>query len=655
MPLIRLRSRSLLVAAVAVAFTALPALVFAVPVWADDSSGSTTALSQTDGSDQAATSGASSDSADSQPASQGASSDQTDLTSDQTDPSLPALTTPTTPATDSTDSSPTTDPAPGCSDPSTISTQQPQTTDVTPPQNDPSGDDSTLDSTGNLVINNNLCSSAASGDATVASSGAGGNATTGDADATATLINIISSVTGLDSGQVATFVQNIGDSYGDITIDPSSLNYVSSGGCSLCGGNSSLNSVVNSQINNNISLDANSGNADVSYNDSGGNATTGDANAILNLINIINSIIASNNLFIGIININGNLNGDILLPPDFLNSLLGLGTPLASSGPGGSPTGGSQLDSNSVEDINNNISLSAASGNATVANNGNGGSATTGNGSTNLTLLNLTGSQIIGQNALLVFINVLGNWLGMIVNTDPGTTSAVLGGGSSPGGSCGCSGLNLDSTSNSQINNNISLSAASGNATVANNGNGGNATTGDATASANIINIINSDISLSGWFGILFINVFGSWDGSFGINTAAGDPPVVPAQPGDDSGGGSTITGGALAVSGGIGGGTSGGNGGDFGGGSGGGFGGGGIAAGTQTADYYNTYQTTSVLGAYSGNSSPTSDPSISSFNLIAGLIGGLGCFWLLGRLERRHKNHQLIASHQPQIIEPSN
>jgi hypothetical protein len=29
-------------------------------------------------------------------------------------------------------------------------------------------------------------------------------------------------------------------------------------------------------------------------------------------------------------------------------------------------------------------------------------------------------------------------------------------------------------------------------------------------------------LSFSSWFGILFINVFGSWQGSFGVNTAAG-------------------------------------------------------------------------------------------------------------------------------------
>lgn len=31
-------------------------------------------------------------------------------------------------------------------------------------------------------------------------------------------------------------------------------------------------------------------------------------------------------------------------------------------------------------------------------------------------------------------------------------------------------------------------------------------------------------MGLTGWFGRLFINVFGTWNGSFGVNTSAGDP-----------------------------------------------------------------------------------------------------------------------------------
>jgi hypothetical protein len=70
----------------------------------------------------------------------------------------------------------------------------------------------------------------------------------------------------------------------------------------------------------------------------------------------------------------------------------------------------------------------------------------------------------------------------------------------------------------------VTANAQSGDATVSGNTNGGNAKTGDAHAGANIANIVNTNINLSDWFGMLFINVFGSWVGSFGVNTAAGNP-----------------------------------------------------------------------------------------------------------------------------------
>jgi hypothetical protein len=89
----------------------------------------------------------------------------------------------------------------------------------------------------------------------------------------------------------------------------------------------------------------------------------------------------------------------------------------------------------------------------------------------------------------------------------------------------------LNNTNNQAINNNVNVNAQSGDADVTHNTSGGNATTGNATASASIVNMINDSLNLNGWFGLLFINVFGTWNGSFGINTSAGDP-IVTSNPG---------------------------------------------------------------------------------------------------------------------------
>src|SRR5690606_2730582 len=82
------------------------------------------------------------------------------------------------------------------------------------------------------------------------------------------------------------------------------------------------------------------------------------------------------------------------------------------------------------------------------------------------------------------------------------------------------------------IQNNVNVGAFSGDAEVSHNTSAGHASSGDANANVNVANIVNSNFSFGGWFGLLFINIFGDWLGSFGSNTPYGDyvqpPSIVP-------------------------------------------------------------------------------------------------------------------------------
>jgi hypothetical protein len=226
-----------------------------------------------------------------------------------------------------------------------------------------------------------------------------------------------------------------------------------------------------------------------------------------------------------VININGNLNGDILLPADFVDQLVAANVPTTTINTAQLLNSSSSLANINNTGINNNLEATAASGNATVDKNTTSGNATTGDGSTNITAFNLTGSNVIGKNSILVFVNVLGKWTGLIVNAPPGTTAAQLGGGITQSLANSTGTLNGTSSTNNQINNNVKVGAQSGDAKVSENTTAGNATTGDADAAINLLNIANSEMSFSDWMGILFINVFGTWNGSFGMNTSAGDSP----------------------------------------------------------------------------------------------------------------------------------
>lgn len=388
-----------------------------------------------------------------------------------------------------------------------------------------------VNNTTDVSLDNKLTSNATTGDATVSKNTRAGDATTGDAAAIATFMNSINSSVGTSNGaDFASFVTDVvGDVHGDIMLYPMLLKAMLEAANKPKVTDTKLTNETNSKIKNDIELNATSGDATVSGNTHAGSATTGTANTVVNVMNFINSMIAANGSFVGTINIHGNLDGDILVAPDFLPQLLASNAKSSLA-----PTNTIDVSNKDTQSIVNNVTLVAETGDANVTKNTNAGNATTGDASTNLVLLNLSGHQVVASNSLLVFVNVLGKWVGIIVDAPTGSTAAALGNGvkshthTSPS-------LTVDNTTNSHITNNIDLTSKSGNATVDSNTNAGNATTGNATASANIANISGSQLGLSDWFGVLFINVFGNWHGSFGVDTAHGTVPIsggVGARPG---------------------------------------------------------------------------------------------------------------------------
>ncbi len=376
-------------------------------------------------------------------------------------------------------------------------------------------------STSASTITNAVSSTAISGNAVVANNTLAGNAQSGNATVTSNTINMLQSSITLNGALPQTFTMDITkDSRGDLVLDPS-LFLVQPASASCCGISTTLNVNNQDQIHNTISLNATSGNATVSGNTQAGNATTGSANAVANVINLANSSIGSASSFLGVINIYSNLDGDILLPPEALQ-VLASNAPTTTIDTSTIENGSLLSSFTDKQTISNNISTTAISGAASVDNNTQAGGATSGKAATNVTVLNLTGRQVVAANSLLVFVNVLGHWIGLILNEPTGTTAAALSGDTTS--ACACRDQNIDATGDTAITNNVDVNAASGDATVTHNTTAGNATSGDASASVNLLNITDSNLSLSNWFGILFINVFGSWTGSFGKDTAAGNP-----------------------------------------------------------------------------------------------------------------------------------
>ncbi len=442
------------------------------------------------------------------------------------------------------------------------------------------------------AITNNQTSNATSGNATVSGNTQAQDATTGMANVVSNFLNLINSAWGWGSGTLSYFVDNIfGNHTGDITLAPQTVGSGGGGiGCYFCfggtldsntntGANSTNTATTNANkdltvdyrptgtIDNNIDLLAQSGNAGVTGNTVGGSAKSGDANAELNLINMINSAIGSGGSFFGLINIFGDLNGDILFPKGFVDSLLGGSGGLGSgggsatasntgTGPNSNNTATTSSNSNatitdnSQSTFNNNINAAAQSGAADVSNNTKAGGATTGDSKTNTNTYNLFNSGVVGDNAVLVLVNVLGHWVGLVMGLPSGggsSQSALLGGNATvtnantgpnsnnTASSSTNSNLNVNYAPNSTINNNVRAGAISGDATVSGNTAAGGAASGDAGVATNVVNILGSNLSLTHWFGILVVNVFGDWFGSVGVNTPAGNAPAASAGVGGGS------------------------------------------------------------------------------------------------------------------------
>lgn len=391
----------------------------------------------------------------------------------------------------------------------------------------------TVTTTQTTTIRNDSDAAAASGDAAVTDNYTAGDAGSGNATADTTLVNVVGSATGLGGGTHTTFTRDIyGDVQGNLLIDPATLKPVN-GTSSVTLANPTQNSLSLVDIENNVNLAATSGNANVINNYLAGDATTGDAAALANIVNIVSSSVGAQNSFVGVVNIHGNLRGDILVPRSFIDELIASNA--ASPATTGEGAGGGTLTSNI--NIVDNVNLNAISGNATVAGNYQAGDATSGDAATSLTVFNLTGQQVIAKNSLLVFVNVMGKWVGMIVDAPAGATAAALGGGvESATTHAGAAG---DHAQTVNIRNNITANAQSGHATVAGNRTAGDASTGDASAGANILNLVHSSFDLGDWFGALFINVLGTWTGDFDVAGPHGEgtgTPIPPAAGGRPAG-----------------------------------------------------------------------------------------------------------------------
>ncbi len=301
------------------------------------------------------------------------------------------------------------------------------------------------------------------------------------------------------------------------TIDLRDASLLTSCDESICNGQEGLevNIVGDATIDNDLILDASSGRNLVSE---GGAATssieTGDAIAGLNLVNIANTTFINSQYLIVTLNAFSGVNGDIVFP-----SLLNF----FASGGDSSLASGSTISNAAT--VHNDVAAAADSGSNTT--DGSDMSViSTGTADAHTNVFNQINS-ILPDSQISILFRISGTWNGQIFGM-PSNVSQVRG----PDGSVYIFGNPeeqghidtptplLNSTTTAEINNNVLLDALSGQNAIE-NASTSVISTGNAIASANIVNIANQNVIGRNWI-LAIIDIFGDFTG----NIAFGRPDL---------------------------------------------------------------------------------------------------------------------------------
>lgn len=327
-------------------------------------------------------------------------------------------------------------------------------------------------------------------------------------------------------------------------------------------------------VGNNLTLSADSGHNAVNENTNGTSTIqTGNAQVDANVLTFVNNNLAGNVVF-GVVNIFGNLNGDIIIPQSAIDaagngcSSCGGSTTAANNGNGSNSTNDASANQNSTNNtfqtndatIENNLTYNATTGGNEVSRNtGDDSYVKTGSATVDSQTLNIANSNINGGTWWLVIVNKAGEWIGKIVGAPDGVNYAGSQGTEFKVGTNGqvtavngANGSNSDnstkvnqSTNNTTVQNNtaavqnnLNLSANTG-ANQANDNTGGASTikTGNAKVVADLVNFVNNNVSRGGKLVVTFVNVFGSWVGDLVTpgqqqqpKTASSNSSQVPSQ-----------------------------------------------------------------------------------------------------------------------------
>lgn len=244
---------------------------------------------------------------------------------------------------------------------------------------------------------------------------------------------------------------------------------------------------------------------------------TGDAYSAVSVLNQVNTTVVDSTVQIVIINIFGNVEGNIILPE--------------SSSQTEGACCGQAIQTESQALVKNSIDSAAISGQNTIIST-ESASINTGSAQSAVNLVNIVNTSLIGVTFYYLSVNTFGTWEGNFLGWDnfgvfPGGGNLTFNSIEPAGSSCPSCVGDVLLKNQAWVVNNISSMANTGGNFV----NGGKATinTGNAYSIVSIVNFVNTSIINSfGFFG--FINIFGVLKGDIGGASffASSEPEAQP-------------------------------------------------------------------------------------------------------------------------------
>lgn len=427
--------------------------------------------------------------------------------------------------------------------------------------NSESSEKVSVDNDNQIYAENDVNVESTSGGNTVNNNDGQVTLSTGDVDMIVTLLNILNvNITGEDFTHL--IVNIFGDLTGDVDLDKiakqlgmseEELQAIARNEETEAQKNNDIRNSKNTELDvnnnneatvkNNVDVKGTSGENEASGNEDRTKIVTGRIKILVALINFINTNYSGTEWYFAMVNIFGNLKGDLILPDP--NGFLVEDTQAVNSQTGEGSNNDATATNNqdatvtntNQATVNNNVKATGDSGSNNAYNNEDRVSQDSGDVNVVTNLTNWLNINIFGNNWVLLVINVFGKWYGRIVGfPGKGDLEApesgmlmVAAGGSSGGGpavtnsntdpnsnndttSNNSQNLNVDNTNNASVENNVNIEGVSGRNTTNNNDDPISVSTGWIDISADLLNIVNMNIVGKRWM-LVIVNIFGDFMG----------------------------------------------------------------------------------------------------------------------------------------------